>query len=297
MNLLETNQLPSSLISRTRHALSSGALVSIPTQSVQIRDHELPFVLRVLSRNKERQAAATLTADGSAPTGKTNPFLPYEQDLYVGHFNDNYVCLLNKFNVVPNHFLIVTATYQEQNQLLTPQDFEVSLQVLKELPGLVFFNGGKLAGASQKHKHLQAIPFSEASAPEFPDRLLVCPLYDVLTQTSSQQVQSPELPFLHRLKVDYSPDPDALHQTYLQWVQELGIANDPQSLPGAYNLLLTREWFMIVPRKQEHFAGMSVNALGFAGTLLARTPEQLQQIQETGPLHLLSRVTFPQQPG
>ena len=57
---------------------------------------------------------------------------------------------------------------------------------------------------------------------------------------------------------------------------------------GAYNMLMTRNWMLIVPRSQAGFAGISVNALGFAGHLLARNQQQVETIRENGPLGLLS---------
>ncbi|WP_020407359.1 ATP adenylyltransferase family protein [Hahella ganghwensis] len=296
MNLLPASSFLSSLISTTQRALSTGALISIPTRDEYVRDQNLTFLLRVLAQSREREAAATLTDDGSAPAGKTNPFLPYEPDLYVGHFNDSYVCLLNKFNVLPNHFLVVTSTFQEQDSQLTLQDFEVALEVLARQSALVFFNGGKLAGASQRHKHLQAIPYSddsESGTYGLANINKVCPLYEMLCQSGDEDGLPQRFSFLHRLNNHYPTSAGYLHQIYRQWIRELKLAENDSDKPSAYNLLMTREWIMIVPRKQEHFAGMSVNALGFAGTLLAKTPKQLMQIRDTSPMNLLKAVTLP----
>jgi hypothetical protein len=52
------------------------------------------------------------------------------------------------------------------------------------------------------------------------------------------------------------------------------LENNMQS--GAYNLLFTREWMLIVPRKQEEFEKISVNSLGFAGALLVKNQQQMQ---------------------
>jgi ATP adenylyltransferase len=65
---------------------------------------------------------------------------------------------LNKFNIIDHHLLIVTRTFKEQETWLTLQDFEAMWACLNEIDGLVFYNGGKTAGASQRHKHLQLVP-------------------------------------------------------------------------------------------------------------------------------------------
>ena len=47
---------------------------------------------------------------------------------------------------------------------------------------------------------------------------------------------------------------------------------------------------LVVPRSQEHFEGVSINALSFGGTIYVRQPEQVELIRQTGPLQALGRV-------
>ena len=69
-----------------------------------------------------------------------------------------HACLLNKFNVFDHHALLVTQAYEDQDSLLTPADFEALLTCMAEFDALAFYNGGRIAGASQPHKHLQLVP-------------------------------------------------------------------------------------------------------------------------------------------
>ncbi|MEO0808078.1 MAG: phosphorylase, partial [Cyanobacteria bacterium J06643_4] len=59
-----------------------------------------------------------------------------------------------------------------------------------------------------------------------------------------------------------------------------------------YNLLCTRQWMMIVPRSQEKFAGISVNSLGFAGSLLVKNQQTLEALKAIGPVTLLEHVGY-----
>ena len=52
----------------------------------------------------------------------------------------------------------MTRAFEEQTDLLNLEDFAALWFCLQEIDGLAFFNGGKIAGASQRHKHLQLIP-------------------------------------------------------------------------------------------------------------------------------------------
>jgi ATP adenylyltransferase len=65
-------------------------------------------------------------------------------------------------------------------------------------------------------------------------------------------------------------------------------------LPGGrtapYNLLATRRWMLLVARARGACEGIEVNALGFAGALLARGEEELARIRALGPFALLHRV-------
>jgi ATP adenylyltransferase len=64
-----------------------------------------------------------------------------------------------------------------------------------------------------------------------------------------------------------------------------------QSAP--YNLLVTRDWLLLVPRCREEFAGISINALGFAGSLFVKDREQLATLRSRGPMAVLRAVTPP----
>jgi ATP adenylyltransferase len=66
---------------------------------------------------------------------------------------------------------------------------------LAEIDGLVFYNAGKLAGASQRHKHLQLVPL-----PLVPNGLNV-PIAPLLASTRFEGAigTAPGLPFAHAI--------------------------------------------------------------------------------------------------
>jgi ATP adenylyltransferase len=49
---------------------------------------------------------------------------------------------------------------------------------------------------------------------------------------------------------------------------------------------------LLVPRSHECFETISVNALGFAGSLFVRDAEQLKTIDNRGPMTVLRRVAI-----
>lgn len=50
-----------------------------------------------------------------APTVFRNPFLPPDKDLWVGHLSPTHTLVLNKFNVVPHHSIVVSTIGSPHN--------------------------------------------------------------------------------------------------------------------------------------------------------------------------------------
>jgi ATP adenylyltransferase len=287
--LLAPNTLWTRVKQQTQAALQCGALKSIPTEVEFVEQVGINFLVRILVNLDRKKAATQIQEKQAIATGKEfNPFLPYEEDLFVADISDTHVCILNKFNVVDHHLLIITRAFESQESLLTLADFTAMWSSLAEFPGLGFYNGGKLAGASQRHKHLQIIPL-----PLTTGDLPIAPLFNQ-AKFQGAIATIPGLPFLHAFTNLHPEDSAetilAKYQSLLQAVEIESIHHSPS---GAYNLLATREWMLIVPRSQEDFQSISVNSLGFAGALLVRNPEMMQMLKDIGPMNILRQVSFP----
>jgi ATP adenylyltransferase len=288
--LLERGTLWTKIKKTTELALKSGALKSIPTELEVVEEAGVKFVVRILENINRKKADQEKKDQQAAQTGKEfNPFLPYEEDLFVTDISHTHVCILNKFNVVDYHLLIITRAFAEQESLLTLEDFTAMWACLEEFEGLVFYNGGKLAGASQRHKHLQIVPFAETDIP-------ISPLIKA-TKLANSLGTIPELPFLHAFTtLDSGESAEVTLKKYHTLLENVGIKpleNNIQS--GAYNLLITRKWMLIVPRKCEEFASISINSLGFSGALLVKNQQQMQLLKDIKPINILSKVAFPKQ--
>jgi ATP adenylyltransferase len=286
--LLERGTLWTKIKQTTEHALKCGALKSIPTELEFVEQDGVKFLVRILSNLNHKKAAKEKQDQQTAATGKEfNPFLPYEEDLFVADISDTHACILNKFNVVDYHLLIITRAFEEQESLLTLEDFAGMWACLADFDGLVFYNGGKLAGASQRHKHLQIVPISATEIP-------ITPLLKEAQFKDSTAI-IPRLPFLHAFTtLNWYESAEVTLAKYYALLQIVGIeATDNNKQSGAYNLLATREWMLIVPRYQEEFESISVNSLGFAGALLVRNTEQMELVKDMGLMNILKNVALP----
>lgn len=296
---IETGDLWQCLLATTEAAINCGALHSIDTAATELQQDGMSFMVRVATNLLRKARDRQQRANGSQNGEEFNPFLPPEPELTVGAISATHLAVLNKFNVVQHHLLIVTRDFEHQETLLTQADFEALWHCLREYPALGFYNGGAEAGASQRHKHLQLVPlplYGGRSDYPFADCFASAPQGDRIQSLRS-------LPFLHawsRLPVGLGAlEPvEAARQSlnlYREMLKLVGIKAIPdeagvrQSAP--YNLLMTDVWMLLVPRSQEFSQGISVNALGYVGSLFVKDSDGLEIIRRSGPITLLREVS------
>ncbi len=291
---LQTGTLWPGIVRQTRHAIECGVLHSIKTEQEIVEDNGVRFLVRSVSSLARKDEERKQQAKEPKPLNKpANPFLPYDKDLFVTDISDTHLALLNKFNVIDHHLLIVTRAFEDQEVLLTLQDFEALWACMAEFEGLGFYNGGTIAGASQAHKHLQLVPLPLAGdGPAVPIAPLIesAGIHDTIGTI-------PGLPFVHafaRLEPTQTGQAMTTLERYRAMLAVVGIgqieAGGERRQSAPYNLLVTRAWMLLVPRSREFFDSISVNALGFAGSFFVRNEQQLQAVKKHGPMTVLRGV-------
>ncbi|BGP36766.1 bifunctional AP-4-A phosphorylase/ADP sulfurylase [Rhodotorula kratochvilovae] len=261
-----------------------------------------------------------------------DPFAPpYQQDLFVAEetvqeddddAGEGFVVLLNKFCVTPRHFLLVTKEFRKQTTPLSPLEAFTAWSILKQLSSrekhLAFFNCGAESGASQPHKHLQFIPVSNGMAPfdSFIDA------HKPAKRQTPFQLPLPYANFTALLDPPSSASRGDLVAYFGQRFLELLdllidhrrrlSLSDPASLGAgadaerpsmrlsdlSYNVVMTQAYIHVVPRRSERYTtrtgrSVSVNSLGFAGMVLVKEQEALDEISEVGVLEVLKAVGLP----
>lgn len=281
---MKPGSLWQSTLDATEHAIACGALEKIPTRIEHVEQDGIRFQVHLVQQlERKRAAKSTQRREG------TNPFLPYDEDLFVADVSETHVCLLNKFNVMEHHLLVVTREFEHQETLLTHRDFEAMWRCLREFEGLAFYNSGTISGASQPHKHLQQVPLPLGGCTE-------CTPIDSLVADASFEGTFGNLPtyrFNHAIArvahLDQASLDEAARETGQVYLDMLRKVDNAES-PSPYNLIATRDWMLLVPRAREFCESISVNALGFAGSLLARNEVELELIRQKGPLGILEEV-------
>jgi ATP adenylyltransferase len=285
----------SHIVRRSQAARARGSLHPIATETRIIEDHGAQFQVRVVSSLvRKKQASEDRRSEQARRAVPANPFLPYEQDLFVADVSTTHVCLLNKYNVIDHHVLIVTREFEAQESPLTQRDFEALWTCMAEYDALAFYNSGPAAGASQPHKHLQLVPLPLAESARLPIEPLLA-----TAAPPGDIVHIDRLPFAHafaRLDAARLRSPSAAANYTLDLYRSMlatAVADREamsRDLPP-YNLLATRDFMWIIPRSRSHFREVPVNALGFAGSFFVSEPSAAELILSIGPLTLLRQVS------
>jgi len=289
--MAETNDLllPGTLWQRVREgterALGSGLLKPIPTECEVLREAGVDFQIRIAPSLKEKIREAREQEAQEAAGQPADPFAVPEPDLYLGQVTPSHYGMLNKFPVLAHHLLPVTNGSEDQRAPLTHSDFEALRLALGEIDGLAFYNAGYPAGASQPHKHLQLVPLPlDEAGRRIPTEGLLEP--ETLTEAPCDR---PGMPFPHAAcRADLpGASADELERRYCRLRAHLGL----EHADAPYNLLVTRDWMLLVPRTQSRFQGVMINALGFAGGFLVRDRSDLEDLRRIGPMRVLRGVS------
>lgn len=276
-------------------AQESGAAVKFKTNSQILTDERLSikFVLRVSDSLRDKPKPPKSSEEQKA---WKDPFAPYDEALWVDHLSPTHTLLLNKFNVVAYHVLVVTKQFEHQTDPLNLQDLEATWQTVQAIPqgALAYFNCGPESGASQPHKHIQVVPLPLADDPAIIPSPLAQMMDKVWQDSNLQEGDSGsvhQLPYQNYFsKLSHRTTPDQLVSMYNTLLQQCSSGGEA---PISYNMILSKDHMVLVPRRQETIGSVAINALGFAGTILVNSKAGLQFIHDKGPISILEATGVP----
>ena len=264
---------------RSEQAISSKSIIPFKTNLHEFQQGKYNYKLVTLIGKLRTQ-----TSPSCGP--HINPFSPWEKDLEISKINNTHVLILNKYPVEIGHMLLITDRWQPQNGWLTLEDWEALVTVNKDTNGLWFFNNSFNAGASQPHRHLQLLRRTKE------DHLFPRQQWfenQLMNESNVNNViaRSTIVKPIKNIK-----SAREINISYLSLCKKLKIG-DPQidSLPlKSYNILLTNKWISIITRSIESYKGFNINALGFAGYLLANKNSDVKWLMNNNAENLLENV-------
>lgn len=241
----------------TEQAMFDGSLYPISTEPRVLIDNGVRYFLHLKNANSKIKFS---------PKPKDfNPFLPYEPAMFVDFAGNDHVCLLNKFPVLSPHLLICTKDFVEQTMPLTLSDFQAWTLGYDDPKVLGFYNGGPIAGASQPHRHMQLVNTD-------------IPLEKVIIDG--------QLPFEHRLFNYKTLNAQTLHNDYIAAIKAMSLYNNAQCEP--YNVLLTNQWMLVLPRSRNNIEGVFANGINYSGHFLITNESQIKWLKDFGVMRFLS---------
>ncbi|KAG4025917.1 hypothetical protein MFRU_048g00290 [Monilinia fructicola] len=271
--------LPALVREKFKAAKAAGDITYFQTQLAILHCNSLPFQLRYSPALAHKPKSEKPKDTTQKPF---NPFLHPPKSLLIAEV-DSHNLVLNKFPIIPDHFILATKEFKEQTHLLEEADIGVAYECLKsyrvegeELFG--FFNSGDHSGASQPHRHVQFLPVESMKTGLGQESQ-----WSLLSDGLSG-IPAPELPFTYfaaSLPVDIQPSD--LHATYIDLHQQacqLMKTKSSINLKGessiSYNLGFTDRSMVLCPRVSEGLSiqdndGNTIGSVALNGTLLAGT--------------------------
>lgn len=214
--------------------------------------------------------------------------------------------MLNKYPVIPNHFILATKANKPQTHLLESDDLYLSYTCLRAWEEdkhslFAFFNSGEHSGASQPHRHLQFLPVEDMKGYAGDAWILMCSTMTSPVPSIASLLRNPSLPFVHfAVSLEDDPGPAAILQKYdLLLKAALAGINGQVSIESmekariedqgrttfSYNLAMTHKLMAILPRRNEasrvlkaEDSEIAINGTILAGTMMVKAQEEWQQL-------------------
>ncbi|TVY43090.1 Diadenosine 5',5'''-P1,P4-tetraphosphate phosphorylase [Lachnellula subtilissima] len=314
--------LPALVRGQFRTAQEAGDLTFYSTQVSILSCNGLPFQIRfspaLASKPKSNKPRNSKLVD---------PFENPQKGLFLADLSPTHYLVLNKFPVIPDHFILATKRFQEQTDLLEEEDISAAYECLKayraqgeELFG--FFNSGEHSGASQPHRHIQFLPVESMR-----NGIEEGTSWDVLADNLTGNQDTADLPFTYFVSEIPDADiatPSQLHKIYTAlYDRALRATQKFAECPGnsfsllettrkgespiSYNIGLTDRKMVLCPRVSEGskiksiegdvIGPIALNGTVLGGTLLIKSNEEWQALRndESKLKEVLQAIGIPSQ--
>lgn len=241
--------------------------------------------------------------------------------------NPSHYLMLNKFPIIPYHFMLVTKTNKAQTRKLEQDDLEAVYACLYSWDGdggedkprqlFAFFNSGEHSGASQTHRHVQFIPV-ESMAADIPGKrweLLMSRICAGRGKVPFTYFWSPlpQRPSAVELYQIYTKLHDAAASAVRNYIRmhpgdlEAHDSNDGSS-EFSYNLGITTSTLIICPRRREgtilkaddgsEIGFAALNGTLFAGSMMIKHKKEWDYLRSKSGIldEILESIAIPSVP-
>ncbi|KAF3928283.1 hypothetical protein AA313_de0208726 [Arthrobotrys entomopaga] len=223
----------------------------------------------------------------SKPQG---PFVDPDPNFVVAKIGDTHTLIFSKFCVPRPHLVLHTNQFALQTEDLTAADLEAAWRTLKsfpETPSMMIYNCGVDAGSSQGHKHMQVFPKpdnDEGRFKLFPDKAEL---------SQDEAVTLPSVPYKHF--VVGLPKKASHEDIVKRHGKVLELAKEALETVGgsAYNVVMTKDWVMVIPRRSKGVDGVGANAAGMMGMVWVGSEKERESWTNFGLTRYLQTLGVP----
>lgn len=173
--------------STTEKARKSKTLQSLSISPPEyIIDNGIEFLISYAMKVENvdaKDASSTISSSAKNYGMKPDPFengnIP--PDLIISPIAPSYTLVLNKFNTIKDHSLLITNSFEFQSSALSSEDLEAWYWVIDSTMSVGFYNSNYISGASQRHKHMQIIPMDVMYSLRPDDASTALPIDDIIS--------------------------------------------------------------------------------------------------------------------
>lgn len=231
----------------------------------------------------------TFETSGETIWGPGSDLYCPDKRMKIAVLNETHDLAFNMFCVDRPQFLLLTLdSWRRQNELLDKDDFEAALEMLR-IPGLgedlyVIFNGGREAGCSRVHKHLQGLRGPPPAFQNFVDPDL--------------RGTVPFKFFSHHLEEGFGSVTGArVAEVYLTLISQakdaLGLDQSEKHCP--HGLFMWKDQIVVIPRKMAGIEGTKASAAtaGMLGSAWLSEDGPVDDWERLGYRNVLSQLGVP----
>ena len=189
-------------------------------------------------------------------------------------------------------YVLHTKEYEKQAEDLGIEDVEATWAVLGALNTqnggqgtMAIYNCGAEAGASQGHKHLQLFPKPD------PDTFTLYP-YQLTLSTSTISTHA-NVPYAHTiLAIPADASAKEVFAVYEKLLAEIQPLMKRVGMED-YNVVIVKEWMLLIPRRHHGREGVECNAVGMMGMIWLKSQAEREGWERLGMTEHLRWLGFP----
>ena len=210
-----------------------------------------------------------------------------DERLILEQLNGTHDLALNLFCVDRPQLLMLTLdSYKRQHQLLDRDDFKAALEIVRRYPDMyIIYNCSEAGGCSRTHKHLQGL-----RGPPF--------AFEHLIKASEGNATVPFRFFLHQFSQGFraasAREVLDVYSKLIDQTRELLNVSADDVCP--HNIVMWKEYLIVIPRRAGFTDGASANAGGMMGCVWVPEHKQIDEWDRIGCANVLRQLGVPSEP-